>query len=220
MGGSGGGEFNEREVENTCYIEGANSSITSHHITSQGLTVYGLNDRETRERITFHDDVNITSHATHGSLLRVEFATFFLVPTSSPVLFLTRVAAVPGGLALRANLELLQMAHNLAPFVLAIRSPLQRYATTLLELLDRTVSPLPQPMYYAGKDIRGDIVPLRDPSRRGDRGGIPHVPNLAGVGKVCVHVKSELRARFGVAVLGGLAQPPHRRLFAPRDAAP
>jgi hypothetical protein len=111
-----------------------------------------------------------------------------------PVLFLARVAAVPGGLALRANLELLQMAHNLAPFVLTIRSPKQRSATTRLELQNRTVPPLPQPIYCAGQDIRGYIVPLRDPSRRGEPSDLPHVPNIAGAGQVFVHVNGELRA--------------------------
>jgi len=42
-------------------------------------------------------------------------ATLFLVPARIPVPFLTRSAAVPGGLTLPANLEVLQMAHNLAP---------------------------------------------------------------------------------------------------------
>jgi len=52
----------------------------------------------------------------------IECATRQLVPTRGPVLFLTRVAAVPGVLTLRANFEVLQKAHNLAPFVLAILS--------------------------------------------------------------------------------------------------
>jgi hypothetical protein len=56
-------------------------------------------------------------------------ATRHLVPTRIPVLFLTRVAAVPGGLALRANFEVLQMSHNLARFVEAVLSPLQRSYT-------------------------------------------------------------------------------------------
>ena len=47
-------------------------------------------------------------------------ATRQLVPTRSPVLFLTRGAAVPGGLALRAHFEVHQTAHNLAPVVEAI----------------------------------------------------------------------------------------------------
>jgi hypothetical protein len=41
-------------------------------------------------------------------------------------MFLTLRTAVPGGLALRANLEVLQMAHNLAPIVEAISTTLQR----------------------------------------------------------------------------------------------
>jgi hypothetical protein len=51
-------------------------------------------------------------------------------------MFLTRVATVPGGLALRANLELLQMAHNLAPFNAAILPPLQRFSAKLVEHFD------------------------------------------------------------------------------------
>ena len=39
-------------------------------------------------------------------------ATRLLVPTRCPVLSLTRVAAVPGVLALRANFEVLPLAHN------------------------------------------------------------------------------------------------------------
>jgi hypothetical protein len=40
-------------------------------------------------------------------------------------LFLTRVATIPGGLALRAHFEVLQKAHDLATFVVAIHAPLQ-----------------------------------------------------------------------------------------------
>ena len=52
-----------------------------------------------------------------------EFATLSLVLTRRPILFLTCVAAVPGGLALRAHLEVLQTAHNLARLILAIHTP-------------------------------------------------------------------------------------------------
>ena len=53
-------------------------------------------------------------------------ATCRLVPTRCPVLFLTRGAAVPGGLALRADFEILQYTDNLAPVVAAIIAPFQR----------------------------------------------------------------------------------------------
>ena len=46
-------------------------------------------------------------------------------------------------------------------------------------------------MYHAGQNISGDVVPLRDPSRRCDPSGLPHMPNLAGVGPVSVHAISE-----------------------------
>ena len=133
-------------------------------------------------------------------------ATLFLVPTSSPVLFLTRVAAVPSGLALRANREVLQKAHNLAPVVAAILSPLQRCSAKPDELVDCIMCPLMQPMHHADQNIQGDVVALHDLSRQGDPGGLPNVPNLAGVGHVFVHARSEFQARFGVAILGGLAQ--------------
>ncbi len=58
----------------------------------------------------------------------MEFATRRLVPTFGPVLLLARGAAVAGCLALRATLEVFQMALDLAPFVLAILSPLQRFS--------------------------------------------------------------------------------------------
>jgi hypothetical protein len=45
-------------------------------------------------------------------------------------------------------------------------------------------------MYHAGKDIGGDVMPLRDPSRRDDLGGL-HVPNLTCVRKVHVHASGE-----------------------------
>ena len=57
------------------------------------------------------------------------------MPTRCPVVFLTRIAAVPGAFALRANSEVLQMSHNLAPVIAAIRRPLQRYSAALVELV-------------------------------------------------------------------------------------
>jgi len=75
-------------------------------------------------------------------------------------------------------------------------------------------------MYNAGQDIGGDVVPLHDPSRRGDPGGLPNRPNLAGVRKVQVHVCGESIARVDLAGLGGVARPLHRPPLARRDAAP
>jgi len=68
-----------------------------------------------------------------------------LVPARCPVLFLTHVATIPGGLALRANLEVFQKALDLAPVVDAIRTALQRLSAELGELVDCNVTPLPQP---------------------------------------------------------------------------
>jgi hypothetical protein len=51
------------------------------------------------------------------------------MPTRCPVLFLTRVATVPGGLALRANFEVLTMALNLASFGETIVVPLYLSST-------------------------------------------------------------------------------------------
>jgi len=147
-----------------------------------------------------------------------ECAARGLVPTRGPVLFLTRVAAVPSGLTLRADFELLQKALNLAPLIVAILIPLQRRSTKCLEQINSILTRLSQPVYHAGQDIRGDVVPLHDPSRRGNSGSLPHVPNLAGVGLVSVHAKGEFRARVDEAVLGGLAQPLHRVPLAARDA--
>ena len=42
-------------------------------------------------------------------------------------------------------------------------------------------------LYHATQDIRRDVVALHDPSRRGDPGGLIHMPNLAGVGLVSVY---------------------------------
>ena len=47
--------------------------------------------------------------------------------------------------------------------------------------------PFLQPMHRAGQDIPRDVVTLDPPSRRaqrGDPGGLPHKPDLAGVGMV------------------------------------
>jgi hypothetical protein len=77
----------------------------------------------------------------HRTFSHHGFATRHLVPTRIPVLFLTRVAAVPGGLALRANLEVLQKALNQAPFVAAILAPLQRFCAQLVKPLVDWVKP-------------------------------------------------------------------------------
>jgi hypothetical protein len=58
------------------------------------------------------------------------------MPARIPVLFLTRVAAVPGVLALRANLEVLRMAQNLASMVPTIIGPFERGFTKPSELAD------------------------------------------------------------------------------------
>jgi len=121
----------------------------------------------------------------NSSGLICECATRRLVPTRGPVLFLTRIAAVPGGLALRANLEVFEMAHDLAPFVLAILISLNRHSTKLVEFchpVDWIMPPLPQPIQHVGQDILRDVVTLHDPSRRGHTGGLPNMSNLAAVG--------------------------------------
>ena len=69
-------------------------------------------------------------------MLICECATRHLVPTRCPVLFLARITAVPGGLALRANFEVLLKAYNLTPVVDAKYAPLQRHSTIHVELLD------------------------------------------------------------------------------------
>ena len=77
---------------------------------------------------------------------------------------MARVAAVPGGLALRANFELLQKAHDLAPIVIAIVRPLQRFSAEIVELVERILSLcpalFPQPIYHGSQNIRGDVVAL------------------------------------------------------------
>ncbi len=82
------------------------------------------------------------------------------------------------------------------------------------------MTPLPQPMYHACQDIWEYVVPLYDLSRCGEAGGLPYVPNLAGVGLVSVHASAECQAPIGVAIIGGLAPPSHRHLLAQRDAVP
>jgi hypothetical protein len=82
---------------------------------------------------------------------RCECATHRLVPARSPVLFLACVAAVPGGLALRANFELLQVAYKVATVVEAMLSPHEFRSAKHVELVDWIIPPLPQPMYPAGR---------------------------------------------------------------------
>jgi len=116
------------------------------------------------------------------------------------------------------------MAHNLAPLVEAKIRLLQRFSAKLIEqirwIIGWITRRLLQPMQHASQDILGDVMPLRDPSRRGDPGGLPHVPNLAGVGLVSVHARGESQACVAEAVLGGLAQPLQRLSLATSDAAP
>jgi cell shape-determining protein MreC len=57
-------------------------------------------------------------------------------PTRIPVLFLALVAAVPSGLALRANFEVLQLAQNLTTFVETMIRPLQRFFAKPVEFID------------------------------------------------------------------------------------
>ena len=72
-------------------------------------------------------------------------ATYRLVPARRPILFLTRVAAVPGSHA-RATFEVLRLSHNIAPFVVAILSTLQRLSAKPLEIVDWIMPPLQQPV--------------------------------------------------------------------------
>jgi len=79
--------------------------------------------------------------------------------------------------------------------------------------------PLPQPMYHARQNIWGNFVSLRECSEifpsirqkylppRGGPGGLPHMPNLAGVGQVCVHVRGESQVRFRAAVPAPILAP-------------
>ena len=159
------------------------------------------------------------SGAYPGRYFACECATHRLVPTGGPVLFLTRGATVPGVPALRANFEILQMAHNLAPLVEAKLSPLHRCSAHQVEPADWITPPLPQPMYHVGQNIRGDVVALHEASRLGDPGGLRHVPDLTGVGLISIHVIGEVQARVGEAVLGSLTYPPRRHLLTTRDAA-
>jgi len=73
---------------------------------------------------------NATIRCNAAAKLVYSCAACRLVPTRSPVGFLTRV---PGGLALRANLEVLQKAHNFATVVATILSPIQRFYAKLGE---------------------------------------------------------------------------------------
>jgi hypothetical protein len=112
------------------------------------------------------------------------------------------------------------MADNLATVVAAICIPLQRCFAMPVELVDDIMPPIPHPMHHTGQNIRRDVVTLSHPSRRGDPGGLPHVPNLAVIGLVSVHALGESQARIGMAVVGGLAQPLRRPPPATRHAAP
>ena len=89
-----------------------------------------------------------------------------------------------------------------------------------VSLFDWIMSPLLYPMYHADQDIRGDVVPIRDPSRRSDPGGLPHVPNLSGARMVSVHMIGEFHACIGVAAFGGLAPPLGRPPLAVLHTAP
>ena len=129
-------------------------------------------------------------------------------------------ASVPGVPALRANFEVLQMARNLAVFVEAILNPLHRSTATPLEFSEYIMPPLGQPIDHAVQNIQGDIVTIHDPSRRDRPGGLPHMPSLAGVWKICIHADGESQARPSMVKLGGLAAPFNRPPLATRDTAP
>jgi hypothetical protein len=127
----------------------------------------------------------------------------------TPVLFLARIGTVPGDLAPRAHFEVLQIAHNLAPVVDAIPTPLHRENAKRFEKRFEKVerialpcyAPLLQPIYHALEDLRGDVVTLHVPSRHGDTSGLHlHMPNLAGVGNVCVHIAGESQAQIDDAL--------------------
>ena len=100
------------------------STIRSCHASSDAIALFTCQDVLLRPAESKLAGVETLHHGC---------ATHFLVPRM-PVLFLTRVAAVSGDLALRANLEVLHMAHKLAPLVNAIYSPLQRSPTQISEM--------------------------------------------------------------------------------------
>jgi len=113
-----------------------------------------------------------------------ECATFCLVPT----LILTLIAAIPHGLALRADFEILSFAHHLAPVVAAPLSPLQHFFTHRINEFKQGIwlmTSLQQKMYNVVQDSLGDVVTLKHPIPRGDL-GCRHIPKLAGVGTVHV----------------------------------
>jgi hypothetical protein len=64
-----------------------------------------------------------------------------LVPTRIPILFLTRGSAVTVRFALRANFKVLQMAHNVARFVVAIVTPDQRFSANRVEFVETLYCP-------------------------------------------------------------------------------
>jgi hypothetical protein len=75
---------------------------------------------------------------------------------------------VPVGLALRANFEVLQVAHNLAPFVETILTPLHRFFAKGVELGAYIILSHPhllQPVNHAGQDIRGVAARVEFESR-------------------------------------------------------
>jgi hypothetical protein len=72
----------------------------------------------------------------------IERGTGLPVPTRYPVLFLTRGTAVPGVLALRANLEVFPLPHDLATVVKAKLIPLQRPLAQIVERVDWSTPPL------------------------------------------------------------------------------
>jgi hypothetical protein len=116
------------------------------------------------------------------------------------------------------------MAYTVAPVVVAIWSPLQRCSAKRFEIIKYTGSPcnapLPQPMYHARQDLRGDVVTLDVRSRHGDTSDLHlHMPNLAGVETVSLHIAGEFHARLDGALVGSLAEPLHRPPLAARDAA-
>jgi len=81
-----------------------------------------------------------------GSRTLFTRTTCRLVPTRCPILFLTRTATVAGGLALRAHLEVLQVADHHAPGVLTVLTPFQRSLAEYVEVERLVMTPLPQPV--------------------------------------------------------------------------